>query len=140
MAARRTNQPSANVELVRRLNDVFNERSFVENGDLLDPHMVWDMSRVPLPDAAAFTGRLGLLEFLDAWTESFASERIEEEEIVDSGDQVLVVVHHSGRGRTSGIEVDQRFAMVWTVRDGRAVRMDMYLTRDEAVEAMRLGE
>src|SRR5438067_9778090 len=29
-----------NVHLVGRLNDVFNERSFVENADLLDPDMV----------------------------------------------------------------------------------------------------
>jgi len=127
-----------NVELVRRLNDVFNERTFVENADLLDPDMVWDMSRVGLPDTASVSGRFGLLEFLDTWTESFASERIDAEDIVDGGDQVLVMVHHSGRGRTSGIDIDQRFAMVWTLRDGRATRMDMYLTRDEAVNAMGL--
>jgi len=124
-----------NVEIVRRLNDVFNERSFVENADLLDPDMVWDMSHVPLPDAAIFTGRLGLLKFLDAWTESFASEHIDAEEILDLGDQVLVMVRHSGQGKVSGIEIDQRFAMLWTLLDGRATRMDMYLTRDEALEA-----
>ena len=129
-----------NVDLVRRLNDVFNERSFVENADLLDSDMVWDMSRVGLPDAASVTGRFGFLEFLDTWTESFASEHIDAEDIVDGGDQVLVMVHHSGRGRTSGIDVDQRFAMVWTLRDGRATRMDMYLTRDEAVEAVGLED
>src|SRR6476619_5751053 len=100
-----------NVEIVRRLNDVFNERSFVENVHLIDPDMVWDMSRVELPDATAFTGRLGLVEFLDAWTESFASEHIDAEDIVDGGDQVLVMIHHSGRGMTIGIDIDQRFAM-----------------------------
>jgi ketosteroid isomerase-like protein len=130
----------ANVEIVRRLNDVFNEHSFVENADLLDPDIVWDMSRVQVPDGAAWTGRLGLLEFLDAWRESFASEHIDAEEIVDGGGQVLVTVRHSGRGKASGIEVDQRYAMVWTLRDGRAVRMEMYLTRDEALDAMGLGE
>jgi ketosteroid isomerase-like protein len=130
----------ANVEVVRRLNDVFNERSFVENADLLDPDIVWDMSRVQVPDGSALTGRLGLLEFLDAWRESFASEHIDADEIVDGGDQVLVTVRHSGRGKVSGIEVDQRYAMLWTLSDGRAVRMEMYLTRDEALEAMGLGE
>jgi ketosteroid isomerase-like protein len=129
-----------NVELVRRLNDVFNERSFVENAELLDPDMVWDMSRMGLPDAASATGWFGLLEFFDTWTESFASEHIDAEEIVDGGDRVLVMVRHSGRGRTSGIDIDQRFAMVWTLRDGRATRMDMYLTRDEALDAMGLAE
>ena len=130
----------ANVGLVRRLNDVFNEHSFVENADLLDPDMVWDMSHVGLPDAASFTGHLGVLGFLNTLTESFASEHIDAEDIVDSGDQVLVMVRLSGRGRTSGIDVDQRFAMVWTLRDGRAIRMDMYLTRDEGLKAVGLEE
>ena len=125
-----------NVELVRRLNDVFNERSFVENADLFDPDMVWDMSRMGLPDTASVTGRFGLIEFLNTWTESFTSEHIDAEDIVDRGDQVLVMVRHSARGMTSGIDIDQRFAMVWTLRNGRAARMDMYLTRDEALASM----
>jgi ketosteroid isomerase-like protein len=129
-----------NVEIVRRLNDVFNERSFVENADLLDADMVWDMSRMGLPDAASATGWSGLLAFFDTWTESFASQHIDAEEIVDGGERVLAMVRHVGRGRTSGIDIDQRFAMVWTLRNGRARRMDMYLTRDEALDAMRLSE
>jgi ketosteroid isomerase-like protein len=129
-----------NVEIVRRLNDVFNERSFVENADLLAPDMVWDMSGVGLPDAASVTGHFGVLNFLNTLTESFASEHIDAEDIVDSGDQVLVMVRLSGRGRASGIDIDQRFAMVWTLRDGRAIRMDMYLTRDEALKAVGLEE
>jgi ketosteroid isomerase-like protein len=130
----------AHVEVVRRLNDVFNERSFVENADLLDPDIVWDMSRVQVPDGAALAGWLGLLEFLDAWRESFDCEHIDAEERVGGGDQVLATVRHSGRGKVSGIEVAQRYAMVWTLSDGRAVRMERYLTRDEALEAMGLGE
>jgi ketosteroid isomerase-like protein len=129
-----------NVELVRRLNDVFNERSFVENADLLDPDMVWDMSRMGLPDAASATGWSGLLEFFDVWTESFASQHVDVEEIIDGGERVLVMVRHAGRGRTSGIDIDQRFAMVWTLKDGRARRMDMYLTREEALEAMGVAD
>jgi ketosteroid isomerase-like protein len=60
--------------------------------------------------------------------------------MVDGGDQILVMVHHSGRGKISGIEIDQRFAMVWTLRDSRAVQLEIYRTRDEAVEAMGLEE
>jgi ketosteroid isomerase-like protein len=52
----------------------------------------------------------------------------------------LVQSHHSGRGGVSGIEVDQRYAMVWTLCDGRAVRMDMYPTRADALNAVGLAE
>jgi len=127
-----------NVEIVRRLNEVYNQRSFAENPDLVDPEIVWDMSRMQIPDSAAYTGPVGFREFVDTWTESFVSEQIDAEDIIDGGDQVLVMVHHSGRGKISGIEVDQRFAMVWTLRDRRAVRMEMYPTREEALAAMGL--
>lgn len=125
-----------NVELVRKLFDVYNERSFVENADLIDPDIVWDLSRVELPDGSTYTGRFELTGFVETWEEGFESDHVEIEEIVDAGDRVMTMVHHSGRGKISRIEIDQHFAMVWTLRDGRAVRMDMYPTRAEALEAI----
>jgi ketosteroid isomerase-like protein len=130
---------SSNVELVRKLFEVYNERSFAENVDLIDPEMVWDMSRVELPDGSSYTGPGEFRDFVENWEEGFASEHMEAQEIVDAGDRVIVMVHHRGRGRISGIEVDQHFAMVWTLRDGRAVRMALYPTREEALEAAGLS-
>jgi ketosteroid isomerase-like protein len=126
-----------NVELVRRLLAVYNERSFAENADLIDPDIVWDLSAVQLPDSVRYTGRDEFRKFVETWEEGFASEHVEAEEILDAGgDSVLVMILHRGRGKASGIDVSQRYAMVWTLRDGRAVRMDMYATRDEALEAI----
>jgi ketosteroid isomerase-like protein len=129
---------SENVELVRELVKVYNERSFEKNMDLLDRDIVWDLSRVELPDGASFTGHSGLRTFVETWEEGFDSEHIEAEEMLDAGERVVAMIHHRGRGRISGIEVDQRFAMVWTLRGGRAVRMDMYPSREEALEAAGL--
>jgi len=129
-----------NVEVVRKLFEVYNERSFVENQDLIDPAMVWDMSRAGLPDATAYTGPSGFLQFVEAWEEGITQERMEAEEIVDSGEWVVVMVSHHGQGKASGIEVGQHFAMVWTVRGGRATRMELYPTREEALEAVGLSE
>ena len=130
----------SNVELVRKLFEVYNERSFEENADLIDPDMKWDMSRVELPDGSSYTGPEEFRDFIEAWEEGFASESMEAQEIIDAGERVVVVVEHRGRGRISGIEVDQHFAMVWTLRDGRAVAMTMYRTRDEALKAVGLSE
>jgi len=129
-----------NIALVRRLNDVYNARGFAENPDVLDAEFVWDMSRMEIPESASYAGADGIRRFFESWGEGFASEHVEAEEIVDAGDRVVVMIHHSGRGRTSGIEVDQRYAMVWTIRDGRATRMEMYPTRAEALKAVRLAE
>jgi ketosteroid isomerase-like protein len=129
-----------NVELVRRLLEVYNERSFAENFDLIDPEIVWDVSRVQLPDGESYSGRDELRDFVQAWEEGFEAEHVEAQEIIDAGDQVIVMVHHRGRGKLSGIEIDQRFATVWTLRDGRAVRMVMYGTREEALDALGVEE
>ena len=127
-----------NVELAQTLGNLYNERGFAESSEVLDPEFVWDVSRMEAPESASYTGEEGFRSFFESWAEGFASDWVEAEEIVDAGDRVVVMVHHSGRGRTSGIEVDQRYAMVWTVRDGRAMRMDMYPTRAEALEAVGL--
>jgi ketosteroid isomerase-like protein len=131
---------SENVDLVRRLLDVYNERSFAENADLIDPDIVWDVSRVQFPDAASYTGRAELGKFVETWEEGFEAEHVDAQEIVDAGERIVVMVHHRGRGKISKIEIDQRFAMVWTLRAGRAVRMDMYPTREEALEAVDAQE
>jgi hypothetical protein len=36
--------------------------------------------------------------------------------------------------------VDMRFAQVWTLRDGQAIRMQMYASPEEALEAVGLSE
>ena len=46
------------------------------------------------------------------------------EEFVDIGDRVVVTVRLRAHGRRSGIEVDARLYDVFTVRDGKIVRMD----------------
>jgi len=129
-----------NVELVRKLLDVYNERKFAENSDLIDPNVVWDLSRVQLPDGDTYTGRSQFRSFVEAWEEGFASERMEAKEMVDAGDRVVAMVHHRGRGKSSGVEIDQTFAMVWTFRAGRVLRMEMYPTREEALEAVGLSK
>ena len=129
-----------NVELVKKLLDIYNERSFVENVDLIDPDIVWDMSRVNLPDAVSPSGPSEFLNFMKSWEEGFGSERVVAEAIIDAGDRVVVVIQHHARGRITHIEFDQTFAMIWTFRDGRAVRMELYPTRAEALEAVGLSE
>src|SRR5438105_606961 len=78
-----------NVELVRKLFEVYNERSFAENVELLDPEIVWDLSRVELPDGDSYTGLSELRSFVEAWEEGFESDHVSAQEIVDGGDRVV---------------------------------------------------
>jgi ketosteroid isomerase-like protein len=83
---RDTSIPSRNAALVQRLFDVYNERSFEENFDLIDPDIVWDVSRVQLPDGGSYTGRSEVRGFARAWEEGFESDHVEALEFIEGGD------------------------------------------------------
>ena len=51
-----------------------------------------------------------------------------------------MTIHVRARGAASGIEVDARSHQVYTLRDGKLVRMDEFLVRDEALDAAGLSE
>jgi hypothetical protein len=89
-----------------------------------------------LPDAGVYIGREAirafLTEFLDSW-ESFEQEITETRE---AGDRVAVFIHLTAVGRGSSVEVDARYAHVWTMRDGQGVRVDAFYEREEALAAI----
>jgi ketosteroid isomerase-like protein len=67
----------------------------------------------------------------------FDDYRLDPLEFEDGGDWVLVNVRQSGRGRTSGVPVEEDLFHLWDVRDGRATQLRAFTTREEAVRAAR---
>lgn len=60
---------------------------------------------------------------------------------IPTGDKVITLAIEHGRGRGSGAEVEhRRTAHVWTLRDGLAVRLDLCLDRDRALEDLGLTD
>ncbi len=102
-----------------------------------------DIELNPDPEATwvgvgqVYRGHAGMREYMAAVYEAFEDYRPEVEELVDAGDQVLTLAIEHGRGRGSGAEVQaNRTAHLWTMRDGKAIRLDLYLERDRALAAV----
>jgi ketosteroid isomerase-like protein len=72
---------------------------------------------------------------LARWKGEWDDYEVSAEEFVDMGDRVMVTVRLGGRGRGSGVEVGARFYDVYTLGDGKIVRMDQFAERSEALEA-----
>ena len=64
---------------------------------------------------------------------------LEPEEFIDAGERVVVLARLSARGRASGVALVRRDGMVWTVRGGKAVRLDYFNRPADALEAAGLG-
>ncbi len=71
--------------------------------------------------------------------EVYEDFRVEAEEYIDAGDKVVVVARSYGIARRSKMPLDQRFAFVWTVEDGKLVATEVFPGRREALEAAGLS-
>ena len=129
-----------NVELVRRGYEAFAEGGVAF--EFLDPEVEWLGPR-EFPDLAEpHYGQDGVRRYMEKVSEVFEDYRMVPEEFIDAGaDQVLVFSREGGRGKGSGAEVQTNpTAHLWTLRDGKAIRMQSYWNRAEALEAVGLSE
>jgi ketosteroid isomerase-like protein len=77
--------------------------------------------------------------FLRDWTSAWDDWELEVEGLHDAGEKVVVLVRQRGRSKAAGMPVDMSFAQVWTLRDGKEARMEMYSDPNEALEAVGLA-
>lgn len=87
-----------------------------------------------------FRGIAGTQEWMSDVRETWDDYDQEIEDIVDLGDDVLVVGRASARGAGSGVPVTQEFAVVWTFEGERAVRARSFPSRAEAEQTVEIGK
>jgi ketosteroid isomerase-like protein len=96
--------------------------------------------RNSLPGAGSYHGHQEHLAYVKRWLESWDEYRMTPVEFIDAGDQVLVIYRAAGRGKSSGIEVESRQAHLWTIRNGKALRLEVFSRPEEALEAAGLSD
>jgi ketosteroid isomerase-like protein len=123
-----------------RRGDVDHFRSILE--ELWDPEVVFAAAGV-LPDSSTIVhGWDGVLGFISRQMQAFedGSMWMEPLEYIDAGDRLVVPYRFGGRARHTGIPVDFSFVHVFTRRRGKTVRVDVYETKEEALEELGLSE
>ena len=130
-----------NVELLRNAYEAFARGDVEAVLERLDRDVDWRPAIAPILGVDAVRGREAVRDFLTRdLFEGFDRFRAEPLAFEDLGDAVLVTVRYVGRGEISGIELDQTFATLYRLRDGKAVSMRDYPARAEALEAAGLSE
>jgi ketosteroid isomerase-like protein len=67
--------------------------------------------------------------------EAFGDITWEPREIVDLGDRVLVRVHLSAKGQRTALPIEEDIGHIYTLNEGKAVRLDIFRTWEEARRA-----
>jgi ketosteroid isomerase-like protein len=127
-----------NVELVRRMYEAFHAGDFGGALAFFDPAVTFDASvRV---DGDISHGREELAAMVTEWVGDWEQWHETIEEIRDLGRQVCVVSTQRGRGKGSGIEVEDRYVVLYAIEGDKIKSMTLYQTAGEAVEAAGLRE
>ncbi len=86
-----------------------------------------------------YSGLAGLRAALRDRYAPWATHRSEPQEAVDRGDRVLLLQTDYGRRQGSAEEIEHSSGHVFTFRDGKIVRWEMYADRADAFEAVGLA-
>ena len=91
-------------------------------------------------DTAPTEGRNALSETVATWVSTWDdySERITD--VRDTGNTVCVIATQTGRGKASGVEIENTWGQLYTVQNGLITSVTMYASSTEALEAAGLSE
>jgi ketosteroid isomerase-like protein len=127
----------ANLDLLRRGFELFARGEIDKLLELFAEDVDWAPAIAPILGIESLMGKDEIRRFfLRDLYEGFDAFRAEPLSFEDFGDQVLVMTRYVGRGERSGLVMDQTFASVYTVRDGKLAAFRDYETRAEAFAAM----
>ncbi|HEX2436484.1 MAG TPA: nuclear transport factor 2 family protein [Solirubrobacterales bacterium] len=122
----------SNVAAVRPIYDAWGAGDWSAGPEVYGPGMVWSWSD-EFPDIAGVYDRPDdANKALRSWLSGWERWRCEAERFLASGDRVVVFTRYRGAGR-GGLELETPAAHVWTLHDGRATRLDVYLDPDRAL-------
>jgi ketosteroid isomerase-like protein len=131
---------AADVAVIRELLEAFNRGDY--DGSTAMFHDEIELHQASeIPDTGTYVGKDEVVRGIVRWLSGFERGfQYVPEEMIDAGDCVYVRIRLHGRGRGSGVELDQEIFHVWEVRDGKAFRCRVFWRQDEAREAAGLAD
>ena len=127
-----------NVDALRPIYDEWARGNWQPRFDVYAPDMQWGWSEEFPGVAGVAPDPVDRSDRLREWLSGWEDWRCEAEEFIAIGESVLVLTRYRGHGKGSGAGVDTSGAHLWTLRDGRVVRLVIYSSREKARKAAGL--
>src|SRR6516165_9405700 len=129
-----------NIHVLREGLEAFNSRDIGRIIPLLDPDFEADVPPALSAEPDTYRGHDGARRYFESFWETMDAIRFRPERFWDAGESVVVAMRITAKGRRTAITVEQRFAQVWTFRDGKATRARTYASAADALKAAGLGD
>jgi ketosteroid isomerase-like protein len=129
---------SKNLDLVRSIYADWGRGDYT-SADWADPQIEFAFADGPEPGSWKGISEMSrrYSEWLSGWKDFSAAP---EEYIVVDDERILVLVHNRGRGRTSGLTLDERsVANFFEISGGKVIRLVLYWNRERALADLGLA-
>jgi ketosteroid isomerase-like protein len=126
------------LDKLKGLYEDWDRGDFSGHSEIFHPEMTSETFEMGEPiQSESYDGFIeNMREWLSTWERPLT---IEAEDFIQAGARILVLIHWSGRGKGSGVEIEGRGAHLWTFREGRVVSHETYRDRDEARATLERG-
>jgi ketosteroid isomerase-like protein len=129
-----------NVVIVREAWESFLGGDREKTAQLVDPEVEFHGTVGGLQEGEIARGQSQIDQTFEAEDlEAWEGRRLEAEEFIDAGENVVVLLHEYRRGRGSGVELEAETAVVFAVSGGRVVRIQGYMDRVQPSKPPGLG-
>ena len=111
-------------------------RSFDGDADVFRSTMHPDIEWRPFEDNHTPShGIEGAMRIRNGWLDAWDEMQIHIEQVVEEGDSVVVSLHVTGKGKSSGVEVDVRLHLLFRIREEKIAYIFEHTERAAALEA-----
>lgn len=128
----------SDVELVRSGFETLSGGDVEDIIPLIHPEFEMATPAALAAEPDTYRGPEGMRRYFESFSDGMDDVRFRADELEDLGDgRVLAEAVLQARGRTTGIEVEQAVVLVWEIRDGKAFRIHIFASTDEARATLR---
>jgi uncharacterized protein len=125
-----------NADLIRPIYEEWGRGNWQPGFDVYADDMEWGWSDEFPGLAGVYHDPADPNPRLRAWLSEWEHWRAELDDFLELGDYVVVLASYRGRGRGSGVEIDQEGAHVFKLRDGKVVRLEIFASRERALASV----
>lgn len=127
-----------NVEVVEAALDAFNTGDIEGINAFIDPDFETSVPPEFSAEPDTYHGQDGMRRYFASFHDAMDDISFRQESVIEAGMSVVVALRLTAKGRTTGIPVEQRLAQVWTLSDGKIVRIQSYASLPEALATLGL--
>jgi ketosteroid isomerase-like protein len=126
---------NGNVEVVRRLFEAYAERGIEGVLETMDEDVLIEIPGDLSAEPDDYAGHDGARRYFDGFAGMLEDVRYEAIDVFPAGDDVIAHIRLSGRGASSGLDVDLEAFVVHRLANGKIVRIRPYADLESAHSA-----